>query len=248
MNVRRSISVTAALAALATLGTLAMTGCGSKPPPAAAVAKAPVADDDHEESSGGPSVESEVGALNEDKVKTAFEHASGKLTSCFNKGAERLPYLSGEVRFVIRVKKDGTARWAFVKDSNLGDRSTEECMLNALKGLSWPKPKGGEGIAENSFTFAPGEDDRPPIDWSPERLGKPFHKAQGALSKCRAEGGGSALKATMYVDTDGKATAIGVSSAEEKGAAAIGCVISTLQGITFPSPGSYAAKVTVPIE
>jgi hypothetical protein len=52
----------------------------------------------------------------------------------------------------------------------------------------------------------------------------------------------------MYVDTDGKATAIGVSSADEKGAAAIGCVISALEGIKFPSPGSYAAKVTIEID
>src|SRR5712671_3647705 len=134
---------------------LALSGCGSKPPPPPSEVKPSTASSEDDEPSGGPSVESEVGAMSEEKVKRAFEHASPRLTACFNKSAERLPYLSGDVRFVIRVKKDGTARWAFVKDSNLGDHAAEECMLSALKSAPWPKPKGGEGMAENSFSFTP---------------------------------------------------------------------------------------------
>ena len=42
--------------------------------------------------------------------------------------------------------------------------------------------------------------------------------------------------------------AVGVASADEKGEAAVSCVIGALQSITFPSPGSYASKVSVTIE
>jgi hypothetical protein len=225
----------------------AVIGCGGSPPPPAVEAP-PSEGGEPEPRSGGPSVESEIGALDEFKVKQVFERAANKLSACFNRGAERLPYLSGEVRFVIRIKKDGSPRFAFVKDSNLGDRSSEECMLGVFKAISWPKPLGGEGLAENSYTFEPGADERPPVAWSADQLGKPFRKAQEALSRCRAGAGRGALKATMYIDTNGKPSAVGVSSADEKGEAAIECVVSTLKGVTFPSPGSYAAKVSVTID
>src|SRR6185369_16742726 len=111
-----------------------------------------------------------------------------------------------------RIAKSGSVRWAYVKDSSLGDRTTETCMLDALKSISWPKPVGGEGLAENSFGFEPGGDERPPVAWSQEQLGAAGKRVHPSLVKCKAEAGVAAMKATMYVDTDGKAAAIGVSS------------------------------------
>jgi predicted small lipoprotein YifL len=230
---------------VAMMAAAALSGCGSKPPPEPAKVEAPV-----EVAPSRPkmAVESEIGALNEEKVNQAFKKAAKPLGACFDKGTERLPYLSGEVRFVVRVTKMGDVRWAFVKDSTLGDRETEECMLGALKTMSWPKPEGGEGLAENSFTFEPGDGERPPVAWSADQLGAPFKRVKPALAKCRKSAGTGALKATLYVDTDGKPAAVGVSGADERGEAAVACVVSTLQRITFPSPGSYASKVSVTIE
>ena len=69
-------------------------------------------------------------------------------------------------------------------------------MLAILKSASWPLPQGGEGLAENSFTFEPGSDERPPVAWSPEQLGQPFRKARGALAKCRS-GAGTVIQAQL---------------------------------------------------
>jgi hypothetical protein len=225
----------------------AALGCGAPPPPA----QDPSSSDgrgEREDRAAGPSFESEVGGLNEAQVKQTFERAASKLSACFAKGTERLPYLGGEVHFMVCIKKDGTPRFAFVKDSNLGDRTTEECMLGVFKAISWPKPQGGDGLAENSYTFEPSADERPPVEWSPEQLGKPFRKAQASLSQCRTSAGAGALKATMYVEPSGKPSAVGVSGADEKADAAADCVISALKALTFPSPGSYAAKVSVTID
>src|SRR5215218_7334132 len=79
----------------------AAIGCGASPPPAAAQPRASERRD-QDRDSGGPSVESETGGLDEAGVKKTFERAAGELSACFNKGTERLPYLSGEVRFVLR--------------------------------------------------------------------------------------------------------------------------------------------------
>ncbi len=229
------------------IGTTAL-GCGASAPPPV---EAPDEDPNkgaREQRTSGPSVESEIGGLDDLKVKQPFEHLSGKLNGCYTTGSQRLAYMAGEVRFMVRVKKDGSARWAYLKDSTLGDRETEVCMLGVLKDTSWPRPLGGEGLAENSFTFEPGGEERPPVAWSPEQLGSGQRKAKTALAQCRKQAGTRSLKATMYVETDGKASAVGVASGDEKGDAAADCVIQALKGIKFPSPGSYASKVTVSVE
>jgi hypothetical protein len=220
-------------------------GCGSDPPPPAA-APAPV--ERAPERSVGPSFESEIGALDDTKVKQTFEHLSVRLTGCFADGARDVAFLSGDVRFVVRVAKDGSARWVYLKDSTLGHRKTEACMVGALKAASWPKPLGGEGLAENSFTFDPGGEERPPVAWTPERLGPQRKKAQTKLDQCRKKAGTKSLKATMYIETDGSVSAIGVASGDEKGDAASDCVMEGLKSFKYPSPGSYASKVTLTSE
>ncbi len=228
---------------------IAASGCGAVPPPPAEDGGARPA-----ETGGayhphqGIGAESEIGGLDESKVKQVFQRSAARLSACYDKGAERLPYLAGDIHFRLRITPTGSVRWAHVKDSSLGDRATEECMLAILKSASWPLPQGGEGLAENSFTFEPGSDERPPVAWSPEQLGQPFRKAKGALAKCRSGAGTGPMKATLYVDTDGKASAVGVATADERGEAAVSCVIDTLKGLTFPSPGSYASKVSVTID
>lgn len=197
----------------------------------------------------GMGVESEIGALDEGKVQQAFQRVSQKLSGCYTSGAQRIAYLSGSVSFKVRVNQEGRARWVFVKDSNLGDRQTEECMMNVLKGVTWPTPEGGEdGLAENGFTFEPGSDERMPVEWSQDQLGQPFQEVKPKLLECRSQAGAGPMKATLYVETDGKPGSIGVSSSDEKGEAAVRCIIDALSGVTFPSPGSFASKVTIPIE
>jgi hypothetical protein len=191
-------------------------------------------------------VSSEIGALDETKTTATFERLSNKLTGCLTKGTERIPYLSGDVRFVVRISETGAAKWAFVKDSTIGDRKTEDCMLSALTNANWPKPVGGEGIAEKDFSWPAQE--RPPVEWSPAQLGKALQQAKPALSSCRASSGARALKVTLYVDVHGKPAGIGVSSSDEKGEKAAACVVSALERLTFPKPGSYAAKATISIE
>jgi hypothetical protein len=219
--------------------------CGSAPPPVESSPK----ERQHRSSRPIMSIESEIGALDEVKVEATFKHASPALMACFSRGSRAVPYLSGDVRFVVRVNRQGEAVLAYVKESNLGDRSTEECMLDILKAEKWPSPQGGnEGLAENGFSFEPGSDERPPVDLTEDNLGKAYRKEQAALSRCRSDAGAGPIKATMYIDTAGKPVSVGASSDDERGEKAIACIVSALREITFPSPGSYAGKVTITID
>lgn len=235
-----------ALLILAAL-SVSVAGCGAAPPPPAEDGSRP-AEATIPRGHSGMGSESEIGGLDESKVKQVFQRSAARISACYDKGSARIPYLAGEVSFRLRITREGGVRWAHVKESSLGDRATEECMLAILKSASWPRPEGGEGLAENSFTFESGGEERAPVAWSPEQLGQPFRKAHGELANCRKQAGTGVIKATLYVDTDGKASAVGVATADERGEAAVACVVDTLKGLTFPSPGSYASKVSVTIE
>jgi hypothetical protein len=224
---------------------MASVGCGEAAPPAP---EAPKPATDNRERTPGPTVESEIGGLDDVKVKHKFEQVSVSLSRCFSDGERNVAYMSGDIHFVIRIKKDGSARWAYVKDSTLGDRDTEACMLRVLKGTTWPQPQGGEGLAENTFTFDSGGEERPPIAWTPKQLGPAHDKVRKALAQCKQQAGTRSLTATLYIDTDGKAASVGVASGDEKGDDAAQCVIDSLKPLKYPSPGSYASKVSVSVE
>src|SRR5262245_43056143 len=103
-----------------------------------------------------PTFDSEVGALDPTQVQAVFDSASESLKECYSRGVGRIGFLAGEIKLAVRVLQDGSTKYAFVKESTLGDRSTEECMLGVVKRKTWPKPQGGrEGTAETSFTFDP---------------------------------------------------------------------------------------------
>lgn len=240
MKARWTAGIAVALAALA--------GCGGGQPQVDAPVGEGEPEPERKSGGGNLNVSSEIGAMDEGRTQEVFEKAAPKVTRCFEQGLRRVPYLGGEIRIAVRVTEAGTTRWIYAKDSTLGDRQTEACMLEALKGVAWPKPQGGEGLAENGYTFEPSPDERPPVSWSPDALGKPWQEALPRLTDCRKEAGTGALKATMYVDPDGKVVSAGVSGADDRAEAAASCVVDALREVTFPSPGSYDAKVSVPID
>lgn len=234
-------------AALALLLATTACGCGGSTPE-------PTGPDDDmgsHQGSSGPDIamSAEIGALDEGRVNNAFEKAMPKLMDCFGDGLGRISYLSGRVEFEVRVDESGGARAVILKDSTLGDRKTEVCMLSVLRRAAWPAPEGGkEGIAGKSFTFDPQGDARPPVEWSSSDLGEELDEARSDLRACTQSAGAGAVKATMYVDTEGKAEAVGVSTSDEQGEQAIDCIVAKLTEISYPSPGSWASKVTFTID
>ncbi|MBK6513952.1 MAG: hypothetical protein IPG04_07450 [Polyangiaceae bacterium] len=232
----RRTSTALALAALTALA------CSSQTPDAAEPTAAP--------DSGGPKkagssigISAEIGALNEGKVKAAFNGSIDGMFKCFKKGLDRLEYLSGTIKVGVRVPLEGTIR-VYMKASTLGDRQVEACMLDVVRAKDWPRPEGGkEGLAESEFTFDPVEGTRAPVEWSPSDAGKNVEKVRAALRSCK-KGSGSA-SATLYVETDGTVKAVGVAGQDASIEEAADCVVRAAKDLKLNSPGSFAAKLTV---
>ncbi len=208
----------------------------------------PEGDGDGASRPSGPQMgmDAEIGALDEGKVRSTFQKQASRLSGCFEKGASRLPYLAGEIRFHVRVDPSGNAKSVHAVDSSLGDLETEECMMRALEGASWPAPQGGrEGIAESPFAFDPGGSTRPPVDLEASTLGADEAKVRGVLGECRSSSGAGHLKATVYIEADGSVKAVGVSGEDAASRKAGRCVADGLKKMKLSSPGSYAGKVTI---
>jgi hypothetical protein len=208
------------------------------------------ADDVHSEDGGetqrrgAPDVQAEIGGLDADKVDATFSKALGSIKKCLNQGAKRVEFLGGGVAFFVKIDLEGKAIHTHLERSTLGDRTTEKCMLDALRSRDWPKPVGGEvGLARKSYDFDMLNDVRPPTEWSSEEAGPGLDKINGKIAECKHGKGG--FEATFYVDTEGNVLSAGATPPDEEGEESVDCIVEALKGGTFPSPGSWPAKVTL---
>lgn len=219
-------------------------GCGGGETPARS------ADDAVEDGSGSRgsaeqmSASAEIGALDEAAVDRTFRKSLAGLERCLHAGARRVEFIGGKVSFYVEVDGSGSLRHAHLEESTLGDLETEKCMLDTLRTKRWPKPVGGDmGYARKSFDFDPPNDVRPPTDWEREQLSEALEKLAPDLDQCK-QGASGRFKATLYVATDGTPLSVGVTPPDASGEGALDCLAQALKGATYPSPGSWPAKVS----
>src|SRR5690242_20507651 len=86
--------------------------CSSPPPPPA---EGPTNDDAPAPTRrrAGPSVESEIGALDSAKVQAVFDAAAPALKDCYLKGVGRIGFMGGDIRIAVRVNEDGSTKHVF---------------------------------------------------------------------------------------------------------------------------------------
>ena len=219
----------------------ALLACGgSEPPPQAPEPTT----ETHEDAPSGVGVSAEIGGLSEEKVDKTFQSALSDFQRCLDDGAKRVEFLGGSVSFFVKIDTRGRVDHAHLEKSTMGDRDTEKCMLDSLRGKRWPKPVGGlHGLARKSFDFDPPNDVRAPTSWDGDRVSDSVSKLSKKLSACK-KGASGAFEATLYVGTEGNVLSAGVTPPDEAGEADVDCLVDTLKGASLPSPGSWPAKVT----
>ena len=237
-------SSTVLLAALA----ITAAACGGSEPEPTAPRSEVTKTVEHPKPKQRLSMSGQLGSLDEHKVDETFNRLMPKFGACLAQGASRVEFIGGHVRFFVRIGLDGSAKWAYLSESSIGDRDTERCMLVAAKSTRWPIPLEGEGQAQKGFDFEPSPDVREAVSWGPERVSKPLASARPKLGRC-SEGARGKYRATVYVQTDGTAMSAGVTPPDERGeTAAVDCIVDVIRGMKFPSPGSWPAKVMFDVD
>jgi hypothetical protein len=238
-----SRSLLPSLAAISIVSS-SLVGCGgAKPPPEARVAEAAPR---KTQNNSDVAVNAEVGGLNEEATGKVFERAEPGFDRCFKNRAKSVEFLSGTVRFFVIIGLDQKAKSVTIEESDLGDRDAEKCMQGVLFRMTWPKPVGGR-TAHARYTAAPFEpvdpDVREAVAVAPDQVEKVRKRLKKQASECNV-GGPSPYQITAYVDTSGKVITASVTSTDPAGELGIDCIVALVKTAEFPSPGSYAGKVT----
>lgn len=220
---------------------LAALGCGgTEPPPRPPEARRP------EPQRAVPLVartSSELGSVDPAAVKHAFGALDDRFMDCQRRALDRVEVLAGSLKLFLRIGPDGSARWAYLEDSDLGDRDTEKCLIDVVMGATWPKPDGGDAEVRHSMEL-PLQAARPPSDWSSDKITGALSRNGEAIDRCKA-GASATFHATMYVAPGGKVLSAGVATSTREGEEKVDCLAKALVKMRgLPSPGSWPAKVT----
>ena len=73
-----------------------------------------------------------------------------------------------------------------------------------------------------------------------------MEKLNGKLRSCK-NGRRGEFRATAYVAADGSVLTASVTSPDEQGEQDVDCLVEVVEQTTFPSPGSWPAKVSFPL-
>jgi hypothetical protein len=225
------------------LVTLTVAGCGgssasreaSAAPVAAPARSAPA------EAQRELAVSAEIGGLNEREAEQSFRESLDGLQQCVSDGVERLEFMGGSIEFAVKIDASRQVQRVWAAQSSLGERSTEKCMFEALRAVSWPAPEGGAfGIARNSFEFEPKKGAPTPAVWDAGRVARAVDGVQDTLTGCGEPGN---LLITLYIGEGGKALAGGAASEEPLDEGAVDCVVDALLAARYPKPERAPTKV-----
>jgi hypothetical protein len=237
------------LAVLGELAALAACAGGGEPAPESPPAESSAS------SSGGelaeaprPSLQVQglLGTIPARKIEDLMASKLPAFQRCFFEGAGAVEFIGGEFRYYARVRNDGSVEYAYPKQSSVGHRETELCLLELVKRTRFPKPQGGDA-AELAWGFAldPQDGVRAPVSWSAERAADAITAGRSALEACglgRASAG--RYRITAYVARGGGVMAVGASTDSIEAAENLDCIVAAVKGWQLPDPGSYPAKVS----
>lgn len=194
-------------------------------------------------------VEQELGSLDERAVDAAFERVMPALQACYRQGLSRVRYLAGDVQFFLRIGRDGSARRVHLRESSLGERETERCLVEAVAAASWPRPVGGEGEVHKRLGFDQPPGGRRAVEWPAERIYTALKVLDAPAKRCKQPGDG-VYTVTAYVVTKGRhgrVLAAGIAAPSPDADERAECLLRLVDGAHLPSPGRLAAKVTFPL-
>jgi hypothetical protein len=221
-----SIRLVASLALSAALAA----GCAAAPPPAVAPQAPPPEPIDDPSAIG---YTSEVGGLPEEAMQDAFASLGKDVEHCIASGYSRLESLGGHVELGLKIDTSGRATAVFVRQSALGDRETEKCIVDAAKSRTWPHAVGGEGLAETSYDATPAKD---PAVWDSKKVRAVIEQVRASTARCR-RGIGGAFVVTAYVRPDGRVESAGLAMSTPEGDQAADCIVEQVRKARFGFPG-----------
>ncbi len=192
-------------------------------------------------------VSSELGYVDPRAIDDTFNRAQESLLGCLEQRSTSFDGVAGAFSVFLRISDEGRVRWGHLESSTLGDRKVEKCLLDICHRTQWPRPDQGDVEIRKRLEFDLPEGVRPPVALSAARFQGTLAPALPTLAACKGSERGT-VEVTAYVDAGGAVLSVGAASRNGKLRGELDCIADAVRSLTFPSPGSYAAKVSFPID
>lgn len=228
------------------LAAAGLTACGRREPARAPEPKtAPVA----KKQPARPQMKmaSELGYVDPKEVDAAFARSQESLLTCLEQRSTVFDGVSGTFSVFLRLSDEGRVRWGNLESSSLGDRKVEKCILDVFQRTQWPRPDQGDAEVRNKLDFDLPDGVRPPLALTAARFQATLGPSMAKLASCKGSERGT-VEVTAYIDAGGTVLSAGAASKNGKFRGELDCVADTVKALTFPSPGSYPAKISFPID
>ncbi len=219
-----------------------LAGCGGGAATSESVARDDgTSGDEEREHDDGSQITGLMGTIRSDQVEDALNPRMDRFSRCFADRMGDVEFLSGNIRLSFRIHTDGTVAWVFPSESDVGDRSTEQCVLQVARSTHFPRPRGGEAEFTWGFGFDAPDDVRLPTSWQEDAISERQDDIADLARECNAAGGS---RVTAYIEPGGRVLSAGGSVPSAEAEPALDCIIERVRALEMPDPGSYAAKVT----
>lgn len=96
-----------------------------------------------------------TGKLEAAAIKAVMNKNASGFKYCYERSLAKNPSLQGKVTISFTIGTKGTVTRAEVKGTSLDDAEVEKCILNRMKKLRFPKPKGGAVKVSYPLIFKP---------------------------------------------------------------------------------------------
>lgn len=211
-------------------GSALVAGCAATPAPVAPTDTSRVPDD-----ANAIGYSSDVGGLPEEAMESAFKSLGKDVERCIAKGYERVDSLGGHVKINLTITTKGEPQNVYVSESQLGDRETEQCIVEAARGRTWPHAVGGPGIASTAYDATPAKE-RSTLD---EKKARPAIEQVRAMTKRCRKDSAAEFTVTAYLKADGRVQSAGLAMTSPDEDAAE-CIVATVKKARFGWPGKDA--------
>jgi TonB family protein len=94
-----------------------------------------------------------MGELDQGQIKKVIKKDLGRIKYCYERELAPSPTLSGKVVVKFTIGTSGKVTKASIASSSLGNKKVESCVVNIVKKMKFPKPKGGKVVVSYPFIF-----------------------------------------------------------------------------------------------
>ena len=175
--------------------------------------------DDDEDEGGTDDLEVEglKGRLEPYQIEAGVKPHQTALARCYQAQLKGTKFLGGKVVLKAIVGPDGTVKQVTIPESDLGSWAVEKCMLEIARGMTFAKPKGGDGEADFTLPLDFNSGRGRVLWWEEEKIETTVTEKMVELDECEQQVGvvvPSNVWVTIYFANKGEVRSVGFSSPE----------------------------------